>query len=161
MEIFDFAIQMEKDGENYYREQAQKNAGNKLNNVFLMLANDEKRHGEILKSKSSGARYDLEDSQTLARSKSVFKGIGDFKSEIKPVPSQMDLYIMALDMEKKSIDLYQDFLSKADDDSSREIFSYLVGQENEHYAIIQDLVEMLNNAISWVESAEFGNRKEY
>jgi len=159
MDIYEFAVQMERDGEKYYREQAEKNAGNGLKGVFEMLADDEKRHAEILEKKAAGTA--LVQTDTLAKSKSVFVGISDFKEETKAAPGQIDLYTMALDMEKKSIDLYEGYLAKAEDKAQKEIFSYLVSQEKEHYAVIEELLVMVRHALQWVEDAEFGIRKEY
>ncbi len=161
MGIYDFAIGMEKDGEKYYREQAQKNEGNPLGKVFFMLAEDEKRHAKILEDKAENGSYELSDHGTLAGFKSIFQDIGDFKSEIEAIPGQLDLYAMAMEMEKKSIELYGGFLSKAQDKSSKEVFTYLIGQEREHFAILEELMEMVRHARDWVESAEFGIRKDY
>ncbi len=159
MDIFEFAIQMENEGESYYRQQAEKNKDNGLRGVFEMLAEDEKRHARILKDKAAGTA--LIQTDTLTKSKSVFEGMDDFKDETKVVPGQIDLYTMALQMEQKSIDLYEEYLSKADDDSQKEIFSYLVSQEKDHYAVIEELLIMVRHSLQWVEDAEFGRRKEY
>lgn len=161
MDVFDFAVQMEMDGENYYREQAGKFAGSKLQNVFVMLAEDEKRHAEILKSQAEGKAYSLADSQTLSGAKNIFSDLGDFKSEIQKIPSQLDAYEMAMEMEKKSIALYEECLSKSKDDSAAGIFTYLIQQEKDHYSVMEELMESVRNALIWVESAEFGIRKEY
>ncbi|MEI6100878.1 MAG: ferritin family protein [Eubacteriales bacterium] len=161
MEGFEFAIQMELDGENYYREQSERFAGSELQNIFTMLAEDEKKHGEILRSKAEDTSYTLEDSRIRMDAKNVFAGLGDFKSEIQKVPGQLDIYEMALEMEKKSIALYSGLFSKAEDAFSKKIFSYLIQQEEDHYAVLDELMQAVRNAISWVESAEFGIRKEY
>ena len=159
MDIFDFAIQMENDGENYYREQAKKNKDNGLKGIFEMLAGDEKRHAEILKKKAAGTA--LIQTDTLVKSKNVFDKMSDFKEETKAAPSDLDLYTMALSMEKKSIDLYEEYLEKADDEEQKKIFSYLIGQEKEHYAVLEELLVMVRHAVQWVEDAEFGRRSEY
>ena len=44
MNSLEFAISMELEGGKYYREQAEKNQGNSLRTVFLMLAEDEDNH---------------------------------------------------------------------------------------------------------------------
>jgi rubrerythrin len=159
MDIFEFAIGMENEGETYYREQAKKNADNGLKGVFTMLAEDEKQHAKILEDISAGEA--LIQTDTLTKSKSIFNGMGDFKDETKVDPSQIDLYTMALEMERKSIDLYQEYLEKADDTAQKKIFSYLVSQEKDHYAVIEELLIMVRHALQWVENAEFGLRKEY
>jgi rubrerythrin len=161
MNSLEFAIQMELDGEKFYTEQAQINKNNNLNAICLMLAEDEKNHATILRNKQAEIKLELVDTETLSRAKSIFQGIGDFKSEVKAMPSQLDFYRMALDMEKKSIELYAEFLDNAADDKEKEMFEYLIGQEEGHYEIIDELVQMLRSTDEWVESAEFGIRKGY
>lgn len=68
---------------------------------------------------------------------------------------------MALDKEKQSIDLYNEFLSEATDDIDKQLFSYLMRQEMDHLTIIEDMVMFVNHPEEWVESAEFGIREEY
>ncbi len=61
---------------------------------------------------------------------------------------------------KKSIDLYEKLLVESADGGEKELFRYLVGQEKEHFTMLDELVTMLRHAEEWVESPEFGLRKE-
>ena len=47
MNIFDYAMQMEKDGEVYYREIAEKTSNKGVRNILKMLADAELMHYEI------------------------------------------------------------------------------------------------------------------
>ncbi len=161
MNSFEFAINMELDGEKYYMEQAEINKGNKLNAIFIRLAKDEENHAKIFQNKLNELSYELKDNNTLSEFKNVFKGIGDFKNEIKKIPNQLDLYREALEKEKQSIELYKKFLSETTDDKEKEIFKYIIKQEEDHFAILDELVLLINNPNDWVESAEFGIRKEF
>jgi len=161
MNSFEFAINMELDGEKYYIEQAKVNKDNSLNILFTMLAKDEENHAKIFKNKLNELSYELKDNNTLSESKNVFKGIGDFKNEIKKIPNQLDLYRVALDKEKQSIKLYKKFLSEATDDKEKKLFEYLIKQEGDHFAILEELVLLTNRSNEWVETAEFGLREEY
>ena len=59
MRSFEFAIKMELDGENYYREQAEKHKANGLYTIFLNLARDERKHAQILEDRmTTDARPD-------------------------------------------------------------------------------------------------------
>lgn len=158
MNILEFAINMELEGEKYYNEQAAINQGNILHTVFFMLAKEEKNHAEILESKSKGSPYELNEPLTSI-AKSVFYGMEDFESEIKKIPGQVDVYRMALKMEKQSIDLYKKLLSEANE--GKELFEYLIKQEEGHFETIEEIIKMVNRPNEWVESAEFGNREEY
>ncbi len=161
MNVLEFAINMELDGEKYYNEQAKINKDNSLHNVFVLLAKEEGEHAQILKNKSNGLPYKLEYDDALSKVKNIFKDNEDFKSEISKLPSQLDLYNLALEKEKQSIELYEKFLSEASDDSEKEMFQFLTSQEKNHYAMVEVLISLLMNANEWVESPEFGIRKDY
>ncbi|WP_018213057.1 ferritin-like domain-containing protein [Desulfitobacterium hafniense] len=161
MNALEFAIKMELDGERYYREQAVINQGNSLRAIFLMLADDEKMHAQILEKKAKNLNYTLEPNETLATAKNVFNDKDRIKNEIKEIPSQIDVYRAALDNEKESILLYQKCASEAADGETKTLFDYLILQEKEHYAILEQLTALLSRSEEWVEDAEFGLREDY
>lgn len=161
MNALEFAIKMELDGERYYREQAEINQGNSLRAIFLMLADDEKMHAQILEKKAKNLNYTLEPNETLATAKNVFNDKDRIKNEIKEIPSQIDVYRAALDNEKESILLYQKCSSEAADGETKTLFDYLILQEKEHYAILEQLTALLSRSEEWVEDAEFGLREDY
>ncbi|MEM5818216.1 MAG: ferritin family protein [Desulfitobacterium hafniense] len=161
MNALEFAIKMELDGERYYREQAVINQGNSLRAIFLMLADDEKMHAQILEKKAKNLNYTLEPNETLATAKNVFNDKDRIKNEIKEILSQIDVYRAALDNEKESILLYQKCSSEAADGETKTLFDYLILQEKEHYAILEQLTALLSRSEEWVEDAEFGLREDY
>ncbi len=156
-----FAIDMELDGEKYYRQQAEINKNNSLNTVCLLLAADEKKHAQILTDKSNEISFQLIETDTLSKAKNIFEGIGDIKIEGKEKASQLDFYKIASELERKSIDLYTKYLSEAEGVKEKELFEYLIGQEQQHFAVLDELVLLLRHAEDWVENAEFGIREEY
>lgn len=161
MNDLQFAINMELDGEKFYRRQAEINKDNSLHSVCLMMAEDEKMHAQILTDKLNEMLYQLKNNDTLAQAKNIFDGIRDIKVEGKSIPSQLDFYRLAADLEKQSIDLYSKYLSQVIEEQEKELFEYLINQEKQHLAILDELVSLLSHAEQWVENAEFGLRKEY
>ncbi|MDR3585713.1 MAG: ferritin family protein [Desulfosporosinus sp.] len=161
MNIFEFAINMEHEGEKYYTEQAEINKDNSLSIVFQMLAKDESMHVKVLQNKANRLPCDLKQNETLSKAKNVFTDIETTKPEINQIPNQLGVYRLALDNEKASITLYQKYFSEATDEESKMLFEYLTKQEEDHYEIIDQLVSLLSRSEEWVESAEFGLRKEY
>lgn len=156
-----FAIDMELDGEKYYRQQAEINKNNSLYTVCLLLAADEKKHAQILTDKLNEKSWQLIDTDTLSKAKNIFEGIGDIKIEGKEKASQLDFYKLASEMEKQSIDLYTKYFSKAEGVKEKELFEYLIRQEKQHFEVLDELALLLRHAEDWVENAEFGNREEY
>lgn len=159
MNALEFAIKMELDGEKYYREKAELNKDNSLHRVCVMLADDEQKHAFMLTEKLQGKSYELKDSAMLSDTKNVFQEINAMKND--DLISQLEFYRTALQKEKESIELYQDLLSKAVDENEKELFTFMIKEESHHQEIFEELVMMLQNASEWVESAEFGIRKEY
>ena len=161
MNVLDFAINMELDGEKYYKEQAEIAQDISLKNIFLILAEDENSHAKLLQHKSNNMSYELKGTETISETKNLFKEIKDFKNELKQNPDQLDLYRVALEKEKESIDLYEKLLSQSEDDKSINLFKFLIAQEKDHYTTLEELVSQLNKCNDWVEAAEFGVRVEY
>jgi rubrerythrin len=81
--------------------------------------------------------------------------------EVKDIQSQLNLYRVALEKEKESVELYKTMLSEAKDDKDKELLEYLIKEEGEHQTILDELVLLINRPNDWVESAEFGKREEY
>lgn len=161
MNSIEFAINMEIDGEKYYREQAEFNKDNSLNGVFLLLAEDENGHAKLLQNELKKMTYELSDNETPANVNNVFKDKGAFKNRFEEIPNQLDVYRMALQMEKDSIALYEKLLNEATDEQTKKLFGYLVKQEENHFKIFDNLITLVERPEEWVEDAEFGPREEY
>lgn len=160
MNTLDYAISMELDGEKYYREQALLNQDNELFTVCNLLAEEEKRHAELLALKKQNLPYTLRASEFLENAKNIYTGSKGIVAEKSQAPNQHDFYRSVCDMEQKSIDLYQGLLSEAENDEEKQLFEYLIKQEKQHLEAFEDMSRMLENASWWVESAEFGLRRD-
>jgi len=159
MNSIEFAIGMELDGKRYYLEQAEKTKDSGLKTIFHTLAEEESIHARILKSKAETLPFELID--TNAEIKNIFMELGSYKNVIKQFPDAMDVYNFALQYEKKSLDLYKEMLQEAADERDRKIFEFLIEQESDHCKVLEQLIEMVSRPNEWVESAEFGVRKDY
>lgn len=161
MEDLKFAIKMELDGEKFYLGQAEINKDNKLATVFNFLAKDERKHANILENKLNNSSYELSEDKSLEAYKNVFEDSEDFKVKIKTNPDQIDAYRLALEKEKKSIDLYEKLKKEATDEKGKELFEFLIKMEKNHYQIFNEMIQHLRRAEEWVEDAEFGTRETY
>lgn len=160
MNTLDYAIKMEQDGEKYYREQAEINKDNGLYAVCNLLAEEEKIHTQILENKKKNLAYNLVDSDFLSNAKNVYTGLNGIEVQEANYPSQLDFYRTVCQMEEKSIDLYQKFLSDAVEEEDKKLYSYLIDQEKKHLEAFEEMSRLLQNSEWWVESPEFGIRRE-
>lgn len=161
MDALELALSLELDSEKYYKEQAEKNKNNSLYVVFTMLAKEEEKHADILLGKADLFTTLATQEDVLIESRKIFGELKDFKSEISNLPSQLDSYRLALDMEHKSLNFYQELKDNASDENARKTYGYLIKQEEIHCVLLEELVKLITRPDEWVESAEFGEREEY
>ncbi len=161
MNIFEYAINMEIDGETYYRDQAEKNNGNRLFVVCSLLADQEKNHARILENRLVNRPYDLIGTDEVEKTGNVFTNLGDIGAGEKDVPEQVDFYRMAATRERESIELYSGLKENAESDADVELFDFLISQEKEHLKVLEEIIKLLQHAEDWVEAAEFGIREDY
>ncbi|MDW7656675.1 MAG: ferritin family protein [Bacillota bacterium] len=160
MNLYDYAIKMEIDGEQYYRDQAEKNQGQAIRRVFTLLAEVEMKHAALLRSRQEGEAVDKEMAEMTA-DQNVFSALNDFKADVTSIPRQLDVYRMALEIEQKSIDQYKKLLDNAKTDQDKQLLSFLVDQETQHYNLFDTLTTLVKRPEDWVEDAEFGKREDY
>jgi len=161
MDALELALSLELDLEKYYKEQAEKNKNNSLNIVFTMLAKEEEKHADILLGKADLFTMSVNEESILIESRKVFGQLKDFESDISDLPSQLDSYLFALDMEHKSLDFYHGLKDNAQDEHAQKTYDYLIKQEEIHCVLLEELVKLTTRPKEWVESAEFGIREDY
>ncbi len=159
MNTIDFAIGMELEGQKYYLDLAELNKDNELHKVFLLLADSEKQHAALLEKFKKKEDLNLEEQFIQPELKSVFKDLKLFQKEHSA--KQLDAYRIACEQEEKSIELYKNMRSKANNELEEEIYDYLIHQEEEHLILFEELVKMVTRPEEWIESAEFGIREDY
>ncbi len=162
MNNLEMAIQMEEKGASYYKRQAEDHKDTPLELIFLMMAEDEIKHREILKSRfQRKIEYSLIDNGTLDKTLNIFNEQRAVIQELHQLPTQLNVYKEALENEKQSIDLYRSHFKEAKTDADKELFEFLIKEEMNHHNILDEIVMALTSPEDWVESAEFGKRREY
>ena len=159
MNIFDYAMKMEKDGENYYRELAAKNKIEGLDKILNMLADDEVVHYDTLKKLKEGIETDIPGTGVLKNAKNVF-------SELKPETNSSDesvieLYNKAIEIEKKSEDFYKEKANEVDQPEVKDILLKIAEEERKHQFLLKNAVDFLTEPKNWIECAEFNRLDDY
>lgn len=155
MNMYEFAKEMEDDAEQLYRDLASKATTVGVKTIFTMLADDEALHGkvvEILKGKNGSK--DLDES-FLPRVTTVFEEIRQNMENIELSTDQLKDYKIALEIEKKGFQFYKDQLEQPGDEQAMKLLKSLANQELYHIKTIENLIEMLEKPLWWVENAEF------
>ena len=160
MDILNLAMEMEKEGEEFYLEQEISNENYGLKAVCSLLAKEEAKHRDIIESRISGGSFEFKDGDLQKCIKEIYPKDGQFQIEIKAHPEQFDFYRLAMEKEQKSLELYKSLLEKTDDEEVKKLLLFLISQEEKHYDLFDEMSQMLRHAEEWVEAPEFGLRKE-
>lgn len=165
MNIYDFAMQMEKDGENYYRELAAASKIAGLKKIFGMLADEEIQHFEIFQQlKEKGGEPGLPESKILTHVKNIFVGMKEDKPQLHiDTTKDSDAFRKARDIERKSMEFYLEKAETAEHASIKNILNRLAKEEEKHLNIMENLVEFISRPEPghWLENAEWHHLEEY
>lgn len=160
MDIFEFAIQMERDGEAFYRDIAAKTPDKGLQTILLMLAEDEQKHARTIQDMQSQTPA-MKATTVLDTAKNVFVQMKDFGGEIDLSGDEEKLYREAMVIEQRSISFYLDRADQVEKDEQKAVFQQLAEEEKKHYRLLQDMADFVKRPKNWLENAEFSHFEEY
>jgi rubrerythrin len=66
----------------------------------------------------------------------------------------VEAYGVAMDLEKQSYDFYEKLFESAVNPSVKDFFKFLMGEENNHYVILQETLEYLDHPGDWFREQE-------
>ncbi|HZK11963.1 MAG TPA: ferritin family protein [Atribacterota bacterium] len=162
MNIYKYAMKMEKDSENYYRELANKTGDVGLRNILKMLADDEVKHYNIIQQMmKTDITAELAETNILENAKNIFIKIKGKKIVFDFDLPQINFYRQAQKIEEKSYKFYLEMSDKVEIELQRTIFLKLAEQEKKHMFLLGNLVEFVSRPETWIENAEFNHLDKY
>jgi rubrerythrin len=160
VDIFEYAMQMEKDGENYYRHLAQQVANKGLQAILIILADEEVKHYGAIEGMRQD-NYQMLETAALDDAKNIFIEMKNQKQEFELEQEQAKLYEKAQEIEKKSQQFYQEKANQTENDNQRKLFEKLAKEEEKHYFLLENIVEFVSRPKQWLENAEWYHLEEY
>ncbi len=154
-------MEFEKDSENYYRDLAEKTTQSGLKKILLMLANEEDKHYKKVEELSKNVKVDLQDSQILMNAVNIFTEIKKNKLAVDVKTSQVELYRKAQGFEKDSEKFYTDKANETDDLEVKGILLHLAKQEQNHFILLENIIQFISRPDQWIENAEFNQMSSY
>ncbi len=160
MDIFNFAIQMEKDGETFYRQLAEQVSEKGVKEILNMLADDEVKHARAIEQMRSSSPA-MADTEILEKAKNIFTRMKEFHEELDFDHGHEELYRQAMKIEQNSIDFYLDRADQIQNTAHKALFLQLAGEEKKHYRLLSGLADFVNRPKTWLEDAEFFHIEDY
>jgi rubrerythrin len=151
------AIQMEKDGKQYYQRMSKKSGNSLGKKLFQSLAAEEDLHlqkfTQIYQAIDSHREWPkvelvLQDRTEL---KTLFADAG---LNIKPSTGELSDIQTAMDMENKTRDFYQQQAEKTASYIEKKYYQTLAGEESVHHALLQDYYEYLQDPAQYFTMKE-------
>jgi rubrerythrin len=161
MDIYEFAMKMEKDGESYYRELAARTVNAGLRNIFTMLADAEVAHQNIFRKMKEKEKVAVSHTKILSRVKNIFEKMKEEEGDPDIAVTQTELYRKAQEVEKNSRDFYLKEANEVEDQSQKEIFHKIADEEKKHYLILEEIVDFVSRPQTWLENPEWYHLEEY
>jgi len=161
MDIYEFAMKMEKDGETYYRELAKKSANPGLKNIFTMLADSEVVHHSIFKKMKEDEKVKVANTGILSRVTNIFVKMREEGTAPDAGITETELYKKAREIEKASEDFYLREAAEVRDTERKEIFLKIADEEKRHYAILDEIISFVSRPQTWLENPEWYHLEEY
>lgn len=161
MNIFDLAMEMEKDGEKYYRHLSEKTTNTGMKNILGMLAGDEAKHFQVLQKLKDAAGAELLSTPILGKSKNIFQQLREEKNWADIPVSQIDLYRKAREIETRSFNFFMEKAKAIPDPATRKMFFLIAEEEKRHEFLLDHILQMISRPQTWLENAEFNHLDQY
>jgi len=149
------ALKTEQEGLEMYQKAREKTTNSDGKKMFLALVEDEKSHVRMIKRIAEGlgmseALQEALDGTPRERIKTIFsKARDELPREVATSTDDVEALRLALDFEKRGYEFYGRVAKDACSESEKALFESLALEENEHYAILQQTLEYLDNTGQW------------
>ncbi|MFH1699310.1 MAG: ferritin family protein [Candidatus Zixiibacteriota bacterium] len=161
MNAFEYAKNMELDGQKYYEEHAQRMTEPVLKRIFEELAQDEERHYRIFEAMAKGEWADIKagfNTTILETTKNVFQKLKDDEKGVGTFPSETrEAWAKACDIELRAEKFYKEQSEKAESNEQKDIWSRIAYEEHKHWVAINNVINFLDRPKQWLEDAEWSN----
>ena len=162
MDVIKFAMQMERDGQKFYEQAAEAAPTSDLREIFLYLAEEEKRHFKFFHSLSEGqtgeARKNLV-SDSLGKNKNVFvqmieqNDLTEFSDEVR------EAWRQARKIEEKAVAMYTAEAEKERDSTRKELLRKIAEEERKHVYLIENVLNFLTDPQGFAASQQYASFK--
>jgi len=162
MDLLTYAIQMETDGEKFYRDLAGTCAEHEgVRFILNMLADDEAKHRRIFEDMQAELPAEMTDSGIIVVAVNQFRQMQQTNNPLSCTVRQKQLYKEAYELEMKSYEFYMEQLDKAVTEAQRALIHRIAKEEKRHAVVLENIIEMILRPEQWVENAEFNHMEEY
>jgi len=162
MDIYQFAMNMEKDGEHYYRSLAKKTDHEGLKRILTLLADEEVKHYRIIEQLKRNAKHiPMKENTLFDDVKNIFAKLKKNEKIVEREVTEVALYQKARRIEQESHAFYLEKANEVKDEREKTVLLHLAEEEKKHMFLVDTLIEFLTRPQTWLENAEWYHLDEY
>ncbi|MGO9614469.1 MAG: DUF892 family protein [Dissulfurispiraceae bacterium] len=151
------AIKMETDAIKFYNESAGKTNNPVGKKMLLSIAEDEKRHLEMLTQIFKGLDITIKEAQPIKVIRTIFEEMKDKMMErVQASTDELEAFKIAAEMEQHGIEFYKKAALEAPAEKERKLFERLAAEEEEHYAVFSNSYSFMSDTGNWFMWEEHG-----
>ena len=163
MNVFDFALNLEKDGKTLYEKLANDTGAAELKAIFTLLAASEDEHAATLDAMRRGADPASCQSTALETNRQIrssFRQLLDRKDSLGVLAGDPDGFGHVLKAEEESIRLYRELAEKESNPATKGLWLTIAAEEEKHLNMIENIYEFVEKPATYLAWGEFGNLQE-
>lgn len=161
MNVFDFAQDMEKSGQRFYGEMANRAREDGVKKVFRMLAQDEEKLlGRLRSLKDRFTEEGKKDVAVLERGINIFEKLRAKARDLN-IENDVDAYHLAMDAEREVLDQYMKAADGTKNPEMRRVLLRIAALERRELEEIEKLYDFVNAPNEFLEWGEFSNLDEF
>lgn len=164
MNVFDFAISMEKDGRAYYEKLAEQTDQPGLKTIFTRLAEDEQKHYEIFqKLKNNQGPLSMPATTVIAETKNIFVELTKETRDLR-VNESLSAYQHAMKIEADSVRFYEKAAGEEKDSATKTLLLKVADEEHKHFNVLENIYNFVNapnQYLAWAESSNLDDVRQF
>lgn len=152
MNIYEYAMKLEKDGEIYYRDLAEKIEDKAIKTIFILLADEEVKHYITFEKMNKFEDFSHTPSTSLLKhTLSLFRKLHKENANFYIAQSYINAFKSALRTEQGSYDFYLEKGKMLEEGTHKEAFLKIAEEERQHMLLISHLIDFITDPHTWME----------
>ncbi|MCP4683990.1 MAG: ferritin family protein [bacterium] len=164
MNIVEFAMQMERDGQLFYEKAAAAAPQPEMKEIFLYLAREEERHFAFFKSMHEGdtqAAIKVLAGNSMAETKNVFVHLIEENGDTTFGDDARQAWAEALKIEEKAVKLYSEEAEKEKSPERKDLLQRIAEEERTHVYLIDNMLSFMSDPQTFADSQNYKNFKSW
>jgi rubrerythrin len=150
MDALEMALKMETDAVAFYTEASKKTKYPVGKKMFVTIAEDEKRHIEMISQLIKGLQITAKDVSPMKNVKSIFESMkNEMMKKVAASADEMEAFKIAMKMEQEGADFYKKTLAKSTKEKEKILLERLIKEEQQHYEIFSNTYQYLEKTGQW------------